>query len=72
MIVRIATWKALPARRRYANGWKRKIFEFIETCLQLETHPEYHKDKFVNDPVCGMRFPITQAAGKVERNGSII
>lgn len=49
-----------------------KIFEFIETCLQLETHPEYQKDKFVNDPVCGIRFPITQAAGKIEKNGSFI
>lgn len=48
------------------------IFDFIETYLQLETHPEYQKDKFVIDPVCDMRFPISQAAGKVEKNGSII
>jgi len=49
-----------------------KIFDFIETYLQLETHPEYQKDKFVIDPVCKMRFPLSQAAGKVEKDGSTI
>lgn len=47
-----------------------KIFDFIETYLQLETHPEYQKGKFVIDPVCNMRFPLSQAAGKVEKDGS--
>lgn len=49
-----------------------KILDFIETYLQLETHPEYQKDRFVVDPVCDMRFPVAQAAAMVEKDGRAI
>lgn len=49
-----------------------KVFEFIETYLQLETHPDYQKENYVTDPVCSMRFPIAQAASKLENNGRTI
>lgn len=46
-----------------------KMLRFLDTYLQLETHPLYQKDNLVTDPVCGMRLPLAQAAGSVERNG---
>ncbi len=49
-----------------------KMFEFIETYLQLETHPEYQKGNDVTDPVCDMRFPVARAACKIEHGGKMI
>lgn len=49
-----------------------KLFEFIETYLQLETHPEYHKGNYVTDPVCNMQFPRAHAATKIEEKGRTI
>lgn len=46
-----------------------KILDFLDTYLKLETHPEYQKENLVTDPVCQMRFPIAQAAGKIEHKG---
>lgn len=46
-----------------------KILDFVDTYLQLETHPEYQKENFVTDPVCQMRFPIAQAVAKIEQKG---
>jgi YHS domain-containing protein len=46
-----------------------KLLDFVETYLQLETHPEYQKENIVTDPVCQMRFPIAQAAARIEQKG---
>jgi YHS domain-containing protein len=45
---------------------------FLDTYLQLETHPIYQKDNLVTDPVCGMRMPLVEAAGSIQRDGQEI
>jgi YHS domain-containing protein len=49
-----------------------KIFDFLETYLLLETHPEYQKENYVIDPVCQMRIPRAQAVAKIEQKGRAI
>lgn len=49
-----------------------RIFRFLDTYLQLETHPVYQKDNLVTDPVCGMSLPLAEAAGSTKRNGQEI
>lgn len=49
-----------------------RIFDFIETYLQLEIHPAYQKENVVIDPVCDMHFPMAQAAAKIEQKGRSI
>lgn len=49
-----------------------KLFEFIETYLLLEVHPEYQKENYVTDPVCNMRFLVAHAANKIEQEGRTI
>lgn len=62
-----------PSCEEEIGKWvEAKIFEFIETYLQLETHPEYQKENYVTDPVCNMCFPIAQAASKFEKEGRLV
>jgi YHS domain-containing protein len=49
-----------------------KILEFVETYLQLETHPFYQKENYVVDPVCGMRIPLIEAVDKIDRGGETV
>ena len=49
-----------------------KILEFVDTYLQLETHPFYQKENYVVDPVCGMRIPLIEAVDKIERGGETV
>lgn len=49
-----------------------RIFDFLDTYLQLETHPLYQKDNVVTDPVCGMRFPLLEAVARIERKDETI
>lgn len=59
-----------PSHEDEVGPWiEARIFDFIETYLQLETHPEYQKENYVTDPVCDMRFPIAQAASTFEKEG---
>lgn len=51
-------------------GWvEDRILDFINTYLQLETHPFYQKNNTVFDIVCGMHIPSASAASSVERHG---
>ncbi|PIR20586.1 MAG: hypothetical protein COV45_05145 [Deltaproteobacteria bacterium CG11_big_fil_rev_8_21_14_0_20_47_16] len=45
---------------------EKKIFEFINTYLKLEVDTHYQSDNMMVDPVCGMSFPIQQAACSVK------
>lgn len=49
-----------------------RILDFIDTYLQLETHPLYQKNNLVTDPVCGMKIPLVQAAGSMVSNGRTV
>lgn len=62
-----------PSCEEEIGQWvEAKIFDFIETYLLLETHPEYQKENYVTDPVCNMRFPVAHAANKIEQEGRTI
>lgn len=62
-----------PACEEEMSRWvEEKMLDFLDTYLQLETHPMYQKENVVTDPVCGMRIPIAEAAGKIERDGRTI
>lgn len=62
-----------PACEEEIGEWlEARLFDFIETYLQLETHPAYQQGNYVTDPVCNMKFPIAQAAGKIEKEGQTI
>lgn len=62
-----------PSCEEEIGQWvEAKCLEFIETYLQLETHPEYQKENYVTDPVCDMRFPVAHAANKIEQEGRTI
>ena len=51
-------------------GWvEDRILDFINTYLQLETHPLYQKNNTVLDIVCGMHIPVASATSSVEKNG---
>ncbi|ALC16626.1 hypothetical protein DSOUD_1854 [Desulfuromonas soudanensis] len=53
-----------------AGRWvEEKMLRFLDTYLQLETHPIYQKENLVTDPVCGMRLPLAEAAGSIQREG---
>jgi YHS domain-containing protein len=53
-----------------AAAWvEKKIVEFVETYLRLETVDQYHTENMVLDPVCGMRINKTHAPAKMEYNG---
>lgn len=45
------------------------LLRFIDTYLQLETHPIYQKDNLVTDPICGMVFPPAEAEGCIDNDG---
>ncbi|MRR55658.1 MAG: YHS domain-containing protein [Deltaproteobacteria bacterium] len=62
-----------PLNRDEIGDWlDTKILEFVDTYLQLETHPFYQKENYVVDPVCGMRFPLIEAVDKIDREGETI
>lgn len=62
-----------PSFEEEIGRWvEEKILDFIETYLKLETHPSYHEENYVTDPVCDMRFPIAQAADRIEEKGRTI
>jgi YHS domain-containing protein len=46
-----------------------RMLRFLDTYLELETHPVYQKDNLVTDPICGMTLPLVEAAGSVNRDG---
>jgi YHS domain-containing protein len=61
-----------PGPRSDETAWRwveEKMLLFLDTYLQLETHPIYQKDNLVTDPVCGMRLPLVEAAGSIQREG---
>lgn len=52
-----------------ANWVEDRILDFLDTYLQLETHPLYQKDNTVIDIVCGMRISSVSAASTVNHHG---
>lgn len=63
-------WSFTPGSQseKALAGWiEEAILSFIDTYLQLETHPSYQRENFVRDPVCGMEISMNDAAGMVER-----
>jgi len=67
------TFPLTPLNKDEIGDWlDTKILEFVDTYLQLETHPFYQKENYVVDPVCGMRFPLLEAVDKIEMGGETI
>jgi YHS domain-containing protein len=53
-----------------AAGWvEKKLIEFVETYLRLESVDQYHSDNMVLDLVCGMRINKANAAATMEFRG---
>ncbi len=46
-----------------------RVLDFLDTYLQLETHPLYQRDNTVTDIVCGMRISSVSAASTVNHHG---
>ena len=46
-----------------------RILEFVETYLRLEQSDQYQQQTLVTDPVCGIRFRKSLAAGKQQFAG---
>ncbi|MCA9667061.1 MAG: YHS domain-containing protein [Myxococcales bacterium] len=56
-----------------ATRWvEQKLVECLDTYMQLETSPRYHRGDLAVDPVCGMQIRKADAALHIELGGNTI
>lgn len=61
------TFSFTDAGRSSALAWvEERIFEFLDTYMNVRNHPAYQKSNMVTDPICGMVFPVASAADSIK------
>ena len=60
-------FKFTESEEERALEWvETRIFEFLDSYLEIRRHPAYQKGNMVTDPICGMRFPAASAAESIK------